>query len=298
MADPKKMKEERDAVARRVYRRTTKRGGRTYEEWSPEVRQEIGSGLAVLLDQQRVSQADVEDYLSNSGRADSMVEAANGILLEKIRENYPSWDSTEINEFINQGSENDPQWLRGFLFRSGYSNTSPIIGDHFEKGLGEQDFGSFNPEQEEALKRFYEKNRSELAGTFSAKQEAALSRFYREQNEKKRGMPEGEFPPAESLPSVGEPDYSMPMQEGEHFPPAQSLPPGNADQEKRQAPAGQEKRQAPKPGVPLKKGLNKAPNKYDRNLPKGEKPSVLPDETKKRMKRMREVFGLPSEEGK
>tara|TARA_R110000744_G_scaffold304593_1_gene413123 strand:+ start:288 stop:1157 length:870 start_codon:yes stop_codon:yes gene_type:complete len=289
MADPKKMKEERDAVARRVYRRTTKRGGRTYEEWSPEVRQEIGSGLAVLLDQQRVSQADVEDYLSNSGRADSMVEAANGILLEKIRENYPSWDSTEINEFINQGSENDPQWLRGFLFRSGYSNTSPIIGDHFEKGLGEQDFGSFNPEQEEALKRFYEKNRSELAGTFSAKQEAALSRFYREQNEKKRGMPEGEFPPAESLPSVGEPDYSMPMQEGEHFPPAQSLPPGNADQEKRQA---------PKPGVPLKKGLNKAPNKYDRNLPKGEKPSVLPDETKKRMKRMREVFGLPSEEGK
>tara|TARA_R110002020_G_scaffold3690_1_gene16333 strand:+ start:4198 stop:4956 length:759 start_codon:yes stop_codon:yes gene_type:complete len=252
MADPKKMKEERDAVARRVYRRPTKRGGRAYEEWSPEVRQEIGSGLAVLLDQQGVSQADVEGYRAAGGGANSMVEAANGILLEKIRDNYPNWDDKKINEFINQGSENDPQWLKGFLFRSGYSD----LGER-----GEEDFGSF-----------------------SAKQEAALKRFYREQNEKKRGMPEGEFPPAESLPSVGAPDYSMPMQEGERFPPPETLPPGNPDQEK-----GQGAKQGPS---------NKAPNKYDRNLPKGQTPSVLPDETKKRMKRMREVFGLPSEEGK
>lgn len=39
----------------------------------------------------------------------------------------------------------------------------------------------------------------------------------------KRGLPEDQFPPPESLQNVEEPDYTLPMQEGEMFPPPQQL---------------------------------------------------------------------------
>tara|TARA_X000001388_G_scaffold47457_1_gene33956 strand:- start:352 stop:924 length:573 start_codon:yes stop_codon:yes gene_type:complete len=86
-----------------------------------------------------------------------------------------------------------------------------------------------------------------------------------------RGMPEGQFPPAETLQSSGESDYSMPMQEGEKFPPAEQL-------ESVGMPEPEEPKRSPEPAAakPATGG--------------DEKSKTAP--YKQRMERLREAFGL------
>ena len=86
-----------------------------------------------------------------------------------------------------------------------------------------------------------------------------------------RGMPEGQFPPPEQLESVGEPDYSMPMQEGEKFPPPQQL-------QSVSMPEQEEPEDSPEPA---RGGASMGADEKKKKAPYME-----------RMERMREAFGL------
>jgi len=86
-----------------------------------------------------------------------------------------------------------------------------------------------------------------------------------------RGMPEDQFPPPEQLESVGEPDYSMPMQEGEDFPPPQQL-------ESVSMPEQDEPEDSPEPA---RGGASMGGDEKKKKAPYME-----------RMERMREAFGL------
>ena len=65
---------------------------------SDEFKKTIGPGLAVLLEQQGVSQADVEEWQSASPNDSvDLVKAAKGALGKRIAKNYPKWDDAKIN---------------------------------------------------------------------------------------------------------------------------------------------------------------------------------------------------------
>lgn len=75
---------------------------------SPEFKEQVGPGLAVLLEKQKVSQADVEEWQSASpGKPPGIVDAARGALGKRIAEDYPDWDDVKIDDYINAGTLND-----------------------------------------------------------------------------------------------------------------------------------------------------------------------------------------------
>jgi hypothetical protein len=189
MADP--MKGERQRVARQVLSTT----------FTDDFKKEVGQGMSVLLEQQGLTMEDIDEVQGSYGkRAPDLKSAARIALEERIAKNYPNWDDTKINNYIQEGTAND--------------------------------FPSDTPQ---------------------------------------RGMPEDQFPPAEQLESVGEPDYSMPMQEGEEFPPPEQL-------QSVGVPEGEEPRVSPEPA---RGGASTGADEKKKKAPHLE-----------RMRRMREAFGL------
>ncbi|HIA03799.1 MAG TPA: hypothetical protein EYN66_18160 [Myxococcales bacterium] len=139
---------------------------------SPEFKELIGAGLSVLLEEQGLTEADVEEWQTASPTKADVASAARGALGDRIAKNYPDWDDVKIDKYIR-------------------------------KGMGEK----------KAMPA--------------------------------HGMPVGVFPPAESLSPVS---------------------PAESERSTKQ----------PTPTTPPS--------------------SVVPDETKERMKRMREIYGLEPEE--